>query len=87
MTKKVRKVIMIRSKLRNKFLQDKNEYSRNDYRKQCRLRVPLVCRARQQYFSSLDLSLIAHNKKFWKTVKQLFSDKISHRDIISSAKN
>ena len=28
-------------------------------------------------------SLIADNKKFWKTVKPLFSGKISHRDIIS----
>ena len=34
-------------------------------------------------FSSLDLSLIADNKKFWKTVKPLFSDKISHKNIIS----
>ena len=39
--------------------------------------------AKQQYFSSLDLSLIADNNKIWKTVKLLFSDKISHRDIIS----
>ena len=34
MTKEVRKAIMIRSKLRNKFLKDENEQSRNDYRKQ-----------------------------------------------------
>ena len=45
--------------------------------------VALVRRAKQQYFSSLDLNLIADNKKFWKTVKPLFSDKISHKDIIS----
>ena len=32
MTKEVRKAIMIRSKLRNKFLKDKNEQSRNDHR-------------------------------------------------------
>ena len=83
MTKEVRKAIMMRSKLRNKFLQDKNEKSRNDYRKQRNLCVALVRRAKQQYFSSLDLSLIADNKKFWKTVKPLFSDKISHKDIIS----
>ena len=30
MTKEARKVIMIRSKLRNKFLKDKNEQSRKD---------------------------------------------------------
>ena len=83
MTKEVRKAIMMRSKLRNKFLQDKNEKSRNDYRKQRNLCVALVRRAKQQYFSSLDLNLIADNKKFWKTVKPLFSDKISHKDIIS----
>ena len=83
MTKEVRKAIMKRSKLRNKFLQDKNEKSRNDYRKQHNLCVALVRRAKQQYFSSLDLNLIADNKKFWKTTKPLFSDKISHKDIIS----
>ena len=43
--------------------------------------VALVRRAKQQYISSLDLSLVADNKKFWKTVKPLFSDKISHQDI------
>ena len=83
MTKEVRIAIMMRSKLRNKFLHDKNEKSRNDYRKQRNLCVALVRRAKQQYFSSLDLNFIADNKKFWKTVKPLFSDKISHKDIIS----
>ena len=83
MTKEVRKAIMIGSKLRNKFLKDKNEQSGNDYRKQRYLCVALVRRAKQQYFSSLDLSLIADNRKFWKTVKPLFSAKISHKDIIS----
>ena len=83
MTKEVRKVIMIRSKLRNKFLKDKNEQSRNDYRKQSNLCVVLACRAKQQYFSSLDLSFIADNKKICKTVKPLFLDKISHKDRFS----
>ena len=83
MTKEVRKAIMIRSKLRNKFLKDKNEQSRNDYRKQRNLCVALVRRAKQQYFSGLDLSLIADIKMFWKTVKPLISDKISRKDIIS----
>ena len=83
MTKEVRKAIMIRSKLRSKSLKDKNEQSRHDYRKQRNLCAALVRRAKQQYFSSLDLSLIADIKKFWKTVKPLFSGKISHEDIIS----
>ena len=87
MTKEVRKTIMIRSKLRNKFLNDKNEQSRSDYRKQRNICVALVRRAKQQYFSSLDLSLIADNETFWQTVKPFFSHKISHKDIISSAED
>ena len=83
MTEKVRKAIMIRSKLRDKFLQDKSEESRNNYRKQCNLCAALVRKAKQQYFSSLDLSLIADNKNVLKTVKRIFSDKIAHKDIIS----
>ena len=61
----------------------KNEQSRNDYRKKRNLCVAFARRTKQQYFSSLDLRLIAGNKKFWKTVIPLFSDKISHEDIIS----
>ena len=71
---------MIRSKLRNKFLKDKNDQSKNDYGKQSNLCVELVRRARQEYFSGLDLSLIADNKNFWRIVKPLFSNKIFHRD-------
>ena len=70
---------MVRWKLRNKFLKEKNEQLRNDYRKQCNLCVI----RRSRCFSSLDLSLIADNKKIWKTAKPLFSDKLFHRDIIS----
>ena len=87
MTEEVRKAIIIRSKLRKQFLKDKNEQSKNDYRKQRNLCVAFVRRAKQQYFSSLDLSLTADNKKFWKIVKPLFSDKISHKDIISLAED
>ena len=51
MTKEVGKTIMIRSKWRNKFLQDKNEQWRSDYQKQRNLCFALVCMAKQQYFS------------------------------------
>ena len=46
MTKKVRKAIMIRSKLGNTFLKDKNEQSGNDYQKQRSLCIALVLRAK-----------------------------------------
>ena len=72
MTKEEKKAIMVRSKLRNKFLKDKNEQSKNDYRKQRNLRVALVPRAKQQYFCSLDLSLVADNKNFGKQSNNSF---------------
>ena len=50
MTKEVRKVIIITSKLRNKFQKDNNEEPRNDYRKQPNLFVALARKAIQQYF-------------------------------------
>ena len=75
MTSEVRKAIMIRSNLRNKFLKDKNEQLRNYCRKQfpCRnLCDVFVHRAKQQYFSTLDLSLIANNKHFGKQSNHSF---------------
>ena len=70
---------MIRSKLGNKFLKDKNKQSRYDYLKQRNLCVTLICRARRQYFFSVDPNMVANNKKFWKTSNPLISDKISDR--------
>ena len=72
MTKEGREGTMIRSKLRNIFLKDKNRQSRNDYRKQRNLCVTFPHRVRKQYLSGLDLSLIANSKKIWETVKPFF---------------
>ena len=57
---------MIRSKLRNKFLKDKNEQSTNDYQKQSNLCVKLIRRARLNRFSSLDPNLVVDDKNFAK---------------------
>ena len=77
---------MIRSKLGNKFLKDKNKQSRYDYLKQRNLCVTLICRARRQYSFSVDPNMVANNKKFWKTSNPLISDKISDRYRINLTK-
>lgn len=46
-----------------------------------------IFRAKQQYFTNLKPSLVADNKKFWKTVKPLFSDKNSQKEIINLTEN
>ena len=72
MTKEVREGTMIRSKLTTIFLKDKNQQSRNDYRKPRNLCVTFLHRVRKQYLSSLDLSLIANSNKIWGTIKPFF---------------
>lgn len=57
------KYIMKRSILRNDFLKDGNDASQRPYRKQRSLCVILLRKAKEQYFSDLELKLITDNKK------------------------
>ena len=86
-TKQLRKAIMKRSKLRNDFLKDRNDASQSAYRKQRNLCVTLLRKAKKQYFLNLEPELITDNKTFWKSVKQLFSDKITVKEIINLTEN
>ena len=47
----------------------------------------LLRRTKKKYFASISISSITVNKKFWKTVKPLFSDKISHKETINLAES
>ena len=44
-------------------------------------------KAKKQYFSNLEPNLITDNKNFWKSVKPLFSDKITVKEIINLTEN
>ena len=44
--------------------------------------VNLVRRTKKNYFADISIIPITDNKKFWKTVKPLFSNKISLKDTI-----
>ena len=44
--------------------------------------VSLVRKAKKEYFDNLDLRNVTDNKKFWKTVKPLFTDKGMNHDKI-----
>ena len=76
-TKQLRKAVMKRSKLCHDFLKDRNDASQSAYRKQHNLFVTLSQKAKKQYFSNLEPKLTTNNKKFWKSVKPLFPDKIT----------
>ena len=75
MTKSLRKEIMLRSTLRNKFLNSKTEESNQLYNKQLNLCVTLLRKVKGNYFAELDNRILKDNRKFWETVNPLFSEK------------
>ena len=58
MTKNLRKAIMKRSRLRTKFLSDRTEVSRKEYKKQRNFCINLLKRAKKEHFANLDINSI-----------------------------
>lgn len=73
MTRILRKAIMKRSTLKNKYLKDKSDDSFKAFKRQKNYTNRLAKRERNKYFAGLDLKQYTDNKKFWNTVKPMFS--------------
>ena len=78
---------MKRSKLRNNFLRKKTEETCKLYVKQRNKCVSLLKKAKKEYYQNLDEKNVIDNKKFWKTVKPLLSDKSVSREKINLTEN
>ena len=87
MTKELRKEHMKRTKLRNRYHKDKSTTNEIAYKKQRNLCVNLLKKVKRKYFENLKPSHICDNKKFWKTVKPLFSEKSKSTDNITLVEN
>ena len=74
-TKAFRKEIMHRSRNRNKFLRERTNESKIAYNKQQNICVSLLRKTRRDYFANLDTKIMKDNRKFWKTLNPLFSEK------------
>ena len=74
MTKALRKAIMRRSYLRTKYLKDKHPDSFEAFKKHKNFTNRLLKREKKRYFANLRLDKYTDNKKFWNTVKPLFSN-------------
>ena len=81
MIKELNKAIMARSRLHNKYLKEKSADAKTAYDKQRNYCLNFLRRTKKNYFANINVSSITANK-FWKTVKPLFSDKISHKETI-----
>ena len=79
--------MMLRIKLRNKFLKQKRTETRSAYNKQRNICVSILRKAKRSYFENLDIKNLSDNRKFWGTVKPLFSNKVRSNDYITLNEN
>ena len=86
-TKELRKEHMQRSRLKNNYQKNKSEANLMAYKKQRNLCVNLLRKVKKSYFEKLKPSAICDNKKFWKTVKPLFSEKVMLTENITLIEN
>ena len=75
MTKTLRKAIMIRSRLKNRFHKTRSDKNWLLYKTQRNLCTKLLRKTKKDYFSKLNPKLVLGNKNFWRTIKPYFSDK------------
>ena len=87
MTKKLRKAIMVRSKLRNKLNKEKTLEANLAYKKQRNICTSLLKQSKKAYYSNLNPSIITNSKLFWKTIKPVFTDKVQTNPSITLVEN
>ena len=87
MTKELRKANMKRSRLKNRFNKCKTNENLIAFKKQRNFCVKLLRQSKQSYYSKLHPKVVNDNKKFWKTVKPLFSNKIHGTPCINFLEN
>ena len=87
MTKELSKAIMLRTRFRYQFLKMKTPEAKAKYNKQRNICVSLTRKGKRNYYESLDLNNICDNKKFWATVKPIFSNKIKSVENIVLSEN
>ena len=74
MTKTLRKAIMRRSALENKYSESRTIESKKAFRRQKNYTDKLMKKEKKQFFSNFNINNFTDNKKFWNTVKPLFSE-------------
>ena len=83
MTKELNRETMTRSRLRNKFLRSRSEENKKAYNEQHNRCVALFRNVKKSHYSNLDINDVNDNKKVWKIVKPLFSEKVTANESIT----
>ena len=85
--KELSRAIIMRTKLRNIFLQNRSEDNRIRCIKQRNFCVYLLRKTKKRYYENLNEKFVVDNKLFWKTVKSLLSDNVAGKDEIHLIEN
>ena len=75
MNKALRKAIMTRSRLKNKFNKNSSAKNWNSYKKQKNFCIKLLRPTKEKYFNNINVQKVSDNKIFWRSVKSFFSNK------------
>ena len=74
-TKAMRKAIMKRSELASKYRRSPTDENLKAWKKHKNYCSNLHKKERKNYYESLDMNNLTDNKKFWDTIKPIFSNK------------
>ena len=87
MSKGLRKSIMKRTQLANKYHKSCSEQDYENFKKQKNFVNRLSKREKKSFYMNLSVNNLLDNKKFWKNMKPLFSDKSKSSNTITLVKN
>ena len=86
-TKALRKAIMRRSQLENKYRKQRTRENKTLCKKQKNFCSRFYKKERVKYFANLDIKKITDNKTFWKTIKPFLSNKSTNSGKILLSEN
>ena len=78
---------MKRVRLRNVFLEKRTGATKAAYNYQRKIYITLLRKSKRSYFENLNVKFVRDNKKCWKNVACLFSNKIKSKEKITLIKN
>ena len=73
MTKHLKKTIVKRSRLKNKYIWKRKNWE--SYKKQSNFCVDLLHKTKTECFENLNVKNLSDNPRFWKRIKPYFSNK------------
>ena len=78
---------MLRTRLRNIYLKQHTETTKVAYNQQRNKCVSILRKSKKSYFESLDVKFVKDDKKFWKRISPLYSNKIKSKEKIKLVEN